>query len=111
MNTLQFSFTNILDLIGVFLGIAFLIMSVRGSKSLMGSFFRNYYWLMIAGALALTFGFIIEPVGDWIGLRENTIMLLHDLAMLTESVLFVYASYVLPNDARRYIESKERPTV
>lgn len=99
----QLSFTNVLDLLGVVLGVVFLFMALRGSRSLIGSFFKNYYWFMIAGALALTFGFLIEPVGEWIGLEENTIMLLHDLAMLTESILFVYASYVLPNDARRYL--------
>lgn len=108
---MQITFTNLLDLGGVLLGIAFLIMSVRGARSLTGSFFKNYYWFMIAGATALTFGFLIEPVGDWIGLKENMIMLLHDLAMLAESALFVYASYILPNDARHYLESREKPTV
>lgn len=54
---------------------------------------------MIAGALALMVGFLIDPAGEWIGLEEGTVM-------LTESALFVYASYILPNDARRYLEAK-----
>lgn len=106
---MQLSFTNILDLLGVLLGVVFLFMSLRGSRSLIGSFFKNYYRFMIVGALALTFGFLIEPVGDWIGLKEETIMLIHDLSLLIASGLFVYASYVLPNDARRYL-AKENHT-
>jgi hypothetical protein len=65
---------------------------------------------MIAGAFALTIGFVVEPIGNWIGLRQDTIMLLHDLLMLTESALFVYASYVLPNDARKYLQANGKPT-
>lgn len=61
---------------------------------------------MIAGALALMVGFLIDPAGEWIGLEGGAVMLLHDVAMLTESALFVYASYILPNDARRYLEAK-----
>ncbi len=106
----QISYTNILDLVGVVLGIMFLIMAMRGSKSLQGSFFKNYYWFMIGGALALTFGFFVEPAGEWMGIGQSTIMLLHDLAMLVESVLFVYASYILPRDARQYLESKKKPS-
>lgn len=108
---LQILYTNILDLIGVVLGITFLIMAIRGLKSLAGSFFKNYYWFMIGGALALTFGFFVEPAGEWMGVSEHTIMILHDLAMLVESALFVYASYILPRDARQYLESKEKPSV
>ncbi len=102
---------SVLDIIGILFGVVFLVMSIRGSRSLIGSFFKDYYWIMTFAALTLIFGFFIESAGELLGVNEDMIMLLHDLAMVIEGALFIYASYVLPNDARRYLEPKEKPTV
>lgn len=96
------------DVIGIIIAIAFVIMMFRGMRSLQGSFFKDYYRAMAIAAIALLFGFAIEPLNIY--LLHFTEFLgdqLHHLGLIVASMLFVYAGYLLPKDAAQYMKSDQ----
>lgn len=92
------------------LGLIFVVLTIIDSRSLTGSFFKSYYRYMMGASIFLTLGFVIEPVADMIGLKDNAMMLAthaHHTSLVIASVLFIYAGRILPRDAAHYIGSQK----
>ena len=97
----------VFDGIGVVLSTLFVIMMIRGMRSLQGSFFKDYYRAMVVAAVALLFGFMIDPAGIYVfHLTEFVAQQWHHIGLIVASILFVYAGYLLPKDAAQYMESQ-----
>jgi len=103
---MELTLINVLDLLGTLLSIVFIVIAIRGSRSLIGSFFKHYYRYMIAAAFSIAVGMFVEPVGDWLELPEIFVIGMHDVALIVASALFIYASTILPKDAAAYMKSQ-----
>lgn len=102
--------SDIFNLILAVLGLILVILTVTDSRSLTGSFFKSYYRYMIGASIALMIGFVIEPLGDIIGLTGDASMMithLHHTALIIASLLFIYSGRILPKDAVNYIGSQK----
>lgn len=93
------------------LGLAFVVFTIKESRSLTGSFFKSYYQYMVGASIALMLGFVIEPIAEMIGLSEANLRMashLHHTALVIASILFIYAGRILPKDAAGYMEAKQK---
>lgn len=96
------------DIIGIVIAGVFVIMMIKGMRSLQGSFFKDYYRAMAIAAVALLFGFAIEPLSIYfLHLTDFVSEQLHHVGLIVASILFVYAGYLLPKDAAQYMKSDQ----
>lgn len=93
----------VFDVLGVSLSLIFFILTIRGTQSLLGSFFKSYYRLLMMAAIALFVGFVIEPLGSALSIDVELVELIHHIGLIIASGIFVYASYLLPRDAANYL--------
>lgn len=101
----------VFELLIAILGLALVVFTIKDSRSLVGSFFTAYYRYMIGAVIALTIGFILEPIGELLGLEEGLLDIVshvHHAALAIASILFIYAGRILPKDAARYIEANQK---
>jgi hypothetical protein len=96
----------ILEILGALVGVVFIYVNAKNSRSLTGSFFKKYYKLVIVGSIFLVLGFTTDITGDWLGMSEDLIGPLHHLELLIFGIIFVYAAKVLPEEAAKHMEKK-----
>ncbi len=94
----------IIDLFGVFFGIIFIYVSIRSSRSIIGSAFKKYHRWMTAGAICFTFGFLLDPdVTGFFGMNSTPSEGVHDLFLLFAVIIFVITNLYLPKEASEYM--------
>ncbi len=95
------------DILGIVLGIIFLVLYARASQSLVGSFFKRYhYWMMIGAAL-----FALAFLTDFIGVVDGEIMIfdvLHHLILLAAAIIFIVTNLQLPKEAGKYLDTQSK---
>lgn len=97
---------NILfEILGAIVGIVFVYINIKASRSLTGSFFKKYYRWMTLGAIFLFLGFTTDVVGGWFGVSENITEVLHHVELLIFGVIFIFAARILPKEAAEHIKS------
>lgn len=102
---------TLFELLIAVLGLVLVVFTIKDSRSLIGSFFKAYYRYMIGAVIALTIGFVLEPAGELLGLEEGMLDMIshiHHAALAIASILFIYASRILPKDAASYIEANQK---
>ena len=96
---------NIIDGLGVILGLAFIYFTVRPRKSLIGSFFKKFYGRMMIGSIFFTLGFVTD-LNVHLGLNEAIIEIIHHISLLIAALIFVIMSVSLPKEISEYMEGK-----
>lgn len=96
---------TVFDVAGAAIAIIFLFLNARAKGTLIGSFFKKYYWLMIAASVSLFAGFFIRLPGAT-GLDPISIESLHKLALLLFGAIAIWAAYILPIEASKYLKTK-----
>jgi uncharacterized PurR-regulated membrane protein YhhQ (DUF165 family) len=104
---MTYDFTHFVNVVGVFLGLVFIILNIRASRTLTGSFFKKYYRLMTAGAVIFTFGFL-SAFAHIFGANENLEMMFLHFSFLAAAVIFILTSLALPKEAGKYMNERER---
>lgn len=98
------AYLNLINLAAV-LYLVYLIR--KSSQSLIGSFFKQYYQLLLIGVAALFFGFVFDIVYSQYLNWMIVIKVIRHVLFVTFGFLFVYAANVLPKEASEYMESKD----
>lgn len=101
-----YGMNTVLDFAGAAVAIIFLFLNARAKRSLIGSFFKKYYWLMIAASASLFVGFFMRLPGA-VELDPMTKELLHKLALLLFGTIAIWAAYILPIEASKYLKNKK----
>lgn len=97
---------TVFDVAGAAIALMFFFLNVRAKGTLIGSFFKKYYWLMIAASVSLFAGFFIKlPVVTL--LDPDSMEALHKLALLLFGTIAIWAAYILPIEAARYLKDKK----
>ncbi len=91
----------VLDFAGAAIAIIFLFLNVKAKRSLVGSFFKKYYLLMITSSIALFLGFAVD-LSTAAGSDQ-----LHHLALLLFGTIAIWAAYILPIEAAVYLKDKK----
>ena len=102
-----YDFVHLLNAVGILLGVIFVILNIRASRTLTGSFFKKYYRLMTAGAVIFTFGFL-SVFTHIFGANENLEMTLLHFSFLAAAAIFILTSLALPKEAGKYMNECER---
>jgi len=89
----------IFNIAGVLISIGFIWLMIYSSKSLVGSFFKKYYKLMIIAAIVFGSGFLVETLGEFIGLSVDIVDTIHHIILIAAAIMFVYAGIVFPKEA------------
>ena len=95
---------EILDVVGAAIGLLFILVHIKASRSLMGSFFKRYYKWMIFGACLMFLSFSVDSFGGWFGLMDDTADFIHHLLIIAFSGVFVIAARILPKEAAERIK-------
>ncbi|MDR3582286.1 MAG: hypothetical protein P4L67_03365 [Candidatus Pacebacteria bacterium] len=99
---------QVVDLLGVLLGIVFLAMYEKASRSLVGSFFKWYHrWMMIAAGL-FSFAFLVDYFSIVNGSDIVALDVIHNLVLLSSAVIFVIINLQLPQEASKYLDLKNK---
>ena len=98
-----FSFT--VNIIGIIFGLIFVGLNIKARRSLVGSFFKNYYRWMIIGAIVFAFGFFTE-FAELIGIDRSIAEGIHHLLLMIAGIIFVFTSLTLPKEASQYLKSQ-----
>lgn len=99
-------FDTFFDIVNLIVAIILLVITVRSSRSLMGSFFKKYYRWIVLGTTALMLGFLFEIFGDTLGWPETLIQTGHHTSLIIFEVIFVFAAGILPKEAAEYLKDK-----
>lgn len=99
--------TQAVDLLGVVLGIVFVFLSVRASRTLVGSAFRRYHYWMVAGAIVFTSSFIVDLIGT-VTSNMDSFDSMHHILMLVAVVIFIITNLSLPREASQYLDLKDK---
>jgi Rad3-related DNA helicase len=93
---------QVIDIVGIVLGLIFLALSLRASRSLVGSAFKRYHYWMMVGATLVSLSFVANMIGEVIG-QEETLETVHHIIMLISIVIFIITDLQLPKEAGRYL--------
>jgi hypothetical protein len=104
---MSYDFVHLLNVAGILLGIIFVILNIRASQTLTGSFFKKYYRLMTVGAVIFAFGFL-SAFTHVFGADENLEMTLLHFSFLAAAAIFILTSIALPKEASKYMNERER---
>lgn len=96
---------NIIDGLGVVLGLAFIYFTVKPRKSLIGSFFKKFYGRMTIGSIFFTLGFVTD-LNIYFGFNESIVEIIHHISLLVAALIFVIISVSLPKEISEYMERK-----
>ncbi len=97
-------YLNIINLVAASV-LAFFI--VRSSRSLEGSFFKQYYRLLLIGVLALVAGFVLDIVYSDFLISMIIVKALRHIMFVTFGFVFVYAANILPKEAAEYMKDTD----
>lgn len=97
----------IFDIAGVLISIGFIWLMIHSSKSLVGSFFKKYYRLMVIAAVTFGLGFLIEATGEYMGFEIYMVDIIHHVFLIIAAVMFVYAGIVFPKEAEEVTRTRE----
>ena len=98
-------FSFVVNIIGIIFGLVFIGLNIKAGRSLVGSFFKNYYRWMVVGALIFTLGFSAEFI-KFFGVTENIADGIHHLLLMIAVIIFVITSLTLPKEASQYMKSQ-----
>lgn len=101
------TFTRILDLSGAAISVVFILMSISIKDTLIGSFFRRYYWLMILGYSMFFLGLIAEGIGDLIGLSPMMAGYIYHILLIVSVIIVILAGFDLPREAAKKLDLKK----
>ncbi len=96
------------DVIGILMGIVFILLQIRAAHTLIGSAFKRYhYWTAIAASF-----FMLAFVVDLVAIISEDLIPLgiaHHLLLLTSAIIFITTNLSLPTEASQYLnmQSKE----
>lgn len=91
----------IFDVLGILISFGFIAIVVKSGKSLVGSFFKEYYRLMTVAAIVFGFGFLAETIGELGGFSVEIIDIAHHIILIAAAIIFVYAGIVFPKEAAK----------
>lgn len=95
---------EILNLIGVGMAAVLLVLNLVFKKTLIGSFFKSYYNLMVIATTSLVLSFVVEfPI---IPLTSDISEFLHHTFFIVFAVLSAISASRLPKEAAKYLEKK-----
>lgn len=89
------------DIFGILISFGFIWITIKSGRSLVGSFFKKYYWLMTVAAIIFGFGFLIEPIGGFLGFNDDVIDTVHHVFLIAAAIMFVCAGIVFPKEAAK----------
>ncbi len=96
--------TRILDLAAAAISVVFICLSIYTKKTLVGSFFKKYYWLMIISFAMLGLGLLIEAFGDFMGLSVSMAGDIHHILLVASVIIVVLAGFDLPKEAAKQLK-------
>lgn len=99
------SLNTLLDVLGAIVGIVFVYVNIKASRSLTGSFFKKYYRWMTLGAVFLFLGFTTDIVGGWFGVSGDISEVIHHMELLAFGAIFIFAARILPKEAAEHIKA------
>ena len=91
--------------IGSIVGFILLYVNRRASKSLVGSFFKNYYDLSMIAITLLVVSFVIEFFLVF-GVEQEIVNMAHHALLIIAGVVFVFTSIALPKEAVKYMDKR-----
>ncbi|MCL5011944.1 MAG: hypothetical protein M1320_00780 [Patescibacteria group bacterium] len=98
----------IIGILGVVVGGLLLYVNRRANRSLVGSFFKNYYDLSMIAIILLIASFLTEFL-TFFGIDQEFASVAHHLLLIVAGVVFVFTSITLPKEASSYMKSLEKP--
>jgi hypothetical protein len=98
-------FSLTVNIIGIIFGLIFVGLNIKARRSLIDSFFKNYYRWMIIGAVVFTFGFFTE-FAEFFGVNKGISEGFHHSLLVVAGIVFVLTSLALPKEASQYIKSQ-----
>ncbi len=99
--------TLLFDILGVLISVGFIYVTIVSSRSLIGSFFKQYYRLMTVAAIFFGSGFVLEILGGVVGLSADTKDIIHHILLIAAGIMFTYTGVVLPKEAAKLSGASE----
>lgn len=94
----------IINIAGLIAGLIFIFLNLKASRTLLGSFFKNYYRSMITASILFSLGWITE----FLPINFTSAESWHHIFLLTAGVLFVINSLYMPNEAGKLMKPGEQ---
>ncbi|MBI5401502.1 hypothetical protein HZB05_01595 [Candidatus Wolfebacteria bacterium] len=94
-------FTLSFNILGALISFGFIYITIVSSRSLIGSFFKQYYRLMIVAAIFFGLGFLLEIFGGVAGLSVDTEDVIHHILLIGAGIMFVYTGIIFPKEAAK----------
>lgn len=89
------------NILGILISVGFIWITISSSRSLIGSFFKQYYRLMTVAAIFFGLGFLLEVFYVVVGLSADTEDVIHHILLIGAGIMFVYAGIILPKEAAK----------
>lgn len=93
----------IISVVGIVIGLILLFFNRRASRTLVGSFFKQYYDLSMIAVILLICSFLVKLLIAF-GIDVETGSLIHYVLLLLAGVVFVFTSIALPKEASAYMK-------
>ncbi|MBI3638145.1 hypothetical protein HY227_00165 [Candidatus Wolfebacteria bacterium] len=94
----------IVNLAGVIIGLAFIFLNIKFSRTLIGSMLKMYYRWLIIGAIFFTMGFGAEVL-EIAEIYPDIFSFLHHTLLILSAIVFVVTSLKLPKEASNCLKS------
>lgn len=96
--------TRILDIVATIITVVFIWLSISTKRTLVGSFFKKYYWLMIISFAMFGLGLLIEAIGDLVGLSVSMAGDIHHILLIVSVIIVIIAGFDLPKEAAKQLK-------
>ena len=98
---------QLIDVLGFILGLVFIFLNAKVSKSIVGSAFKRYHsWMMVASLV-----FSLAFLTDLIAIRNGEIASLditHHILLLIAAIIFIATNLRLPQEASQYMGLQDK---
>ena len=94
----------LIGVVGVLVGLALLFFNRKASRSLVGSFFKQYYDSSMIAIVLLVCSFLVKLLVA-LGIDAAAGGLVHYILLILAGIVFVFTSIALPKEASAYMQN------
>jgi len=101
-------FHIVLASIGLLVGLFFAYLNLKASKTLLGSFFKNYYRSITLASIIFSLGWVTEFFDEFALASSESSETWHHLFLLIAGVIFVISAFYFPKEADKLMKPEEK---
>jgi len=98
----------VINIAGLITGLTFIFLNLKASKTLIGSFFKNYYRSMMTASILFSLGWVTEFLPELNLTSLEISEVLHHSFLLVAGILFVISSLYMPKEAAKLMKLEEK---